>query len=85
MAKSYYKLGDRSNNLLANLMCRTDADTEEAVIRKALQVYNLVGTAIEQGHKVVIGSEPINLMEFHPIVPEAPVGPKLAEPEQETA
>ncbi len=80
MAKKYINLSDRTERLLDNLKCRTDAETNDEVIRKALMVYNLVGTGLEQGHKVMIGAEPINLMEFH-VLPTEPAHvsvPKLA-------
>lgn len=76
MATIRLNVSERTERLLENIKCRTEAASPEEVVRKALLVYNLVGTAIEQGHKVVIGLEPISLMEFVPLGDEPNKNPK---------
>lgn len=75
MSSIRLNMSERTERLLENLKCRTDANSEVEVVSRALKVYDLIGVAIEQGHKIVIGTEPINLMEFHLITGELPPAP----------
>ena len=57
---------ERSEKLMESLKMRTDADTAEEVVRRALHVYNIVGMSIENGRHL----DPIDLIEFHRLAPE---------------